>query len=130
MRQTFGKNERLHSKKQINRLFKEGGSFFTYPFKVLFHTGSKDETELPQILISVSKRNFKKAVDRNKVKRLVREAYRKNKSELLSSSSKNKTAMTIGLIYTAKTILPYAEIETKIILILQRLTKGDAETAG
>ncbi|MCF6341841.1 MAG: ribonuclease P protein component [Bacteroidales bacterium] len=120
----------MHSRKQIGRLFKEGDTFYKYPFKVVFMNDSQAETELPKILIAVSKRNFKKAVDRNKLKRLVREAYRKNKAQLLSSCQRNKLSLIFGLIYTAKTILPYTEIETKIILILQRLIKGDEETDG
>ncbi len=130
MKQTFGKEERLRSKKQIDRLFVKGESFFVYPFKVIFLSVRGGDSELPKVLITVSKRNFKKAVDRNKLKRLIREAYRKNKAALLTSSEMNRHTLIVGLIYTGKTILPYAEIERKIILILQRLNMGDEETSG
>ena len=83
-----------------------------------------------QLLISVPKRNFKKAVDRNKIKRLVRESYRKNKSSLLDSRVSSEKQLLIGLVYTGNTILPYAEIERKIILILQRLIEQDEQAAG
>lgn len=130
MKQTFTKEERLHSKKQIEQLFNEGDSFFVYPFKVIFLATENEESRFPQILISVSKKNFKRAVDRNKIKRLIREAYRKNKTHLINTLNNNQTSLMIGLIYTAKTLLSYAEIERKIILILQRLKKQDGQTAG
>ena len=85
---------------------------------------------LPQILVSVSKRNFKKAVDRNKLKRLIREAYRRNKQPLIEYCQKNSAVVYLGLIYTGKTIPAYIEIERKIILILHRLTEQDEQTAG
>jgi len=78
LKQTFKKGERLSSEKSIATLFAEGDSFFQYPFKVVY---KKEQSTYPfsvQLLISVSKRNFKKAVDRNKIKRLIREAYRKS----------------------------------------------------
>lgn len=89
-----------------------------------------EELRSIQVLISVSKRNFKKAVERNKLKRLVREAYRKNKYILTGPSQKSKKSMLLGLMYTEKTILPYSEIERKIILILQRLNEQDEQAVG
>lgn len=130
MKQTFTKAERLNSKKQINKLFDEGDSFFVYPFKVIFLFEEATDISLPQILITVSKKNFKRAVDRNRIKRLIREAYRINKSPLVDVASEKRVLITIGLIYTAKTILPFPEIESKIILLLQRLNERDGQTAG
>ena len=85
---------------------------------------------MPKLLITVSKRHLKRAVDRNKVKRLVREAYRNNKNSFLASYKNNESSLMFGLIYNAKTILSYAEIEKKIILILQRLIEQDEQAAG
>lgn len=130
IKQTLKKEERLHSKKLISELFKTGESFFVYPFRVLFlEVGIKDQYPL-QLLISVSKRNYKKAVDRNKIKRLIRESYRKNKTALVQSRSTRDNQLLIGLIYTGKTILPYPEIERKIILILQHLIEQNKQTTG
>ena len=130
MKQTFKKSERLNSKKQIEQLFFKGRSFFQFPFKVLYISEEAADFELPKILVTVSKRNIKRAVDRNKIKRLVREAYRKNKFSFIGSLKKNDSFVVFGLIYTAKTILSYAEIEKKIILILQRLIEQDEQTVG
>jgi len=124
LRQTFKKEERLYSRKQIERLFKEGDSFLAYPFKVQFLIEPGVDS-LPQILISVPRKNFKRAVDRNKIKRLIRESYRKNKMPLVDMALRNKSIIRIGFVYTAKTLISYTEIERKIILILQRLIEQD-----
>ncbi|MEL7003464.1 MAG: ribonuclease P protein component [Bacteroidota bacterium] len=113
--QTFGKSERLHKKKEIKELFDKGSSFYLYPFKVL-HLTAKEETVNPKILISVSKRSFKRAVDRNKVKRLIREAYRINKHNIQS-----KQNLLIAYIYTPKEILSFSLIEKKLKQVLSRL---------
>jgi ribonuclease P protein component len=130
LKQTFSKKERLVSKKQIDRLFHEGHSFFTFPYKVIYIIDNQENNDLPQLLISVPKRNFKKAVDRNKIKRLTREAYRKNKTPLIEAYAERKTGLLLGLLYTSKTMLSYADIERKIILILQLLIEQDGQTAG
>ncbi|WP_221408153.1 ribonuclease P protein component [Fulvivirga imtechensis] len=113
---TFKKSERLCSKKAIQELFSKGSSFYIYPFKIISRADPKGSFH--QILISVPKRNFKKAVLRNKFKRRIREAYRLNK-HLLKSTSK----LQIAYIYTAKELLEYKEIERKLILALERLNQ-------
>ena len=127
MKYTLIKKERLSSKKLIDQLFTEGKTFFSYPFKV-FYLFQEAEKEFPvQVLITVSKKNFKKAVDRNKLKRLVREGYRKNKSNLFDQLSKDNKSLLFGLIYVGESILSYQEMERKLILILQRLIEQDEE---
>ena len=123
MQFTLTQKERIKSKKQLNRLFGEGHSFFVYPFKVLYLLENDCDEKQVKMLITVSKKKFKKAVERNKIKRLAREAFRKNKLLLNDSLSENHQCMSLGLIYTGETILPYQEIERKLILILQRLIK-------
>ena len=120
MKNTFKKVERLKKKKDIQELFNRGSSFYLYPFKILFIQENTlvDEGACHQILISVPKRKFKKAVDRNKLKRRIREAYRLNK-RFLDFPGK----LLIAYIYTAKDILPYQEIESKLVLSLKRLVR-------
>ncbi|RLD88056.1 MAG: ribonuclease P protein component [Bacteroidetes bacterium] len=125
LNQDFKKEERLHSKKRIGELFSDGESFFIYPFKVVYHIAPEPSDYPVQLLISVSKNKFKQAVKRNRVKRLIREAYRKNKSTLYLQQNNTGGTLLIGLIYVANTIMDYHQIEKKIILILQRLKKRD-----
>lgn len=122
---TFGKNERLHSKFLIDQLFREGDSFFKFPFKVVYLNVENTDFNSNAVLISVSKRNFKNATDRNRIKRLVREAYRLNKHLLMSLEDNEKPFWNVAFIYTAKSILSFKEIERKIILILQSIKKQD-----
>jgi len=125
LNQGFKKEERLHSKKRIGLLFSEGESFFAYPFKVVYKTIPEPSDYPVQLLISVSKQKFKHAVKRNRVKRLVRESYRKNKSILFEQENHEENTLLVGLIYVANTIMDYHQIEKKIILILQRLKNRD-----
>ncbi|WP_254448745.1 ribonuclease P protein component [Spirosoma rhododendri] len=83
MRQTFTKSERLCSKKILGELFTKGstavGTFYLFPFRVLYLNKPEAADALPAIVITVPKRQFKRAVDRNLIRRRVREAYRLNK---------------------------------------------------
>lgn len=115
MNSQLHKNERLHSKKLIKELFDKGSSFFLYPFKVMVLEINFEIPETNQVLFSVSKKKLKKAVDRNLVKRRMREAYRLNK-QILKSEIENKKL--IGLIYVSSEIATFQVIETKIKKIL------------
>jgi ribonuclease P protein component len=114
------KREILRSKKSIKELFDNGSSFFLYPFKVQHITNPDSKNN--QVLFSVSKRNFKKAVDRNLLRRRIREAYRLHKS-LLVAEEKESFSISIALIYISKFKLPYEEIENKLKQVLVRLNK-------
>ena len=117
--QTFSKNERLCSKPLIDKLIQKGNSFNGFPFKIMWL--ELEESSVPvKIMISVPKRKFKRAVDRNRLKRLIREAYRKNKYKLIEQIENRKFAILV--IYTSKTIVDYAEIEEKIVKLLVRLS--------
>ena len=126
---TFSKDERLHSKIFIEDLFANGDSFFKYPFKVLVKKIVAEQEPIAKVLISVPKRTFKKAVDRNKIKRLIKEAYRQNKSIIYSMQNAESLFLHIAFVYTAKSILSYQEIERKIILILQIIKNHDEVSA-
>lgn len=121
--QKFPKKERLSGKKAIGQLFKKGTSSFVFPFKVLIHFNESPIESNLRLLITVPKRNFKKSVDRNRIKRLIREAWRLNKSEAQQKISDSAITVDVALVYASKTILTYKEIAPKIILILQRLIK-------
>ena len=119
--QTFTKAERLSGKIEIEHLFSSGTAFNCDPFRVIWKESLAGSTQV-KIVISVPKRLFKKAVDRNRVKRLCRESYRKNKN-ILIETLKNKK-IHLMFIYTAKNIFAFKEMEEKIITTLQRLSKN------
>ena len=119
--QTFQKDERLSVEKIIEKLFSGGKIFLIYPYRVVWLEHEPGTKYPAQILISVSKKKFKKAVDRNLIKRRTREAYRKNKSSFYKFLTNNDKNCAFALIYISNEIALYKEIEQKIILILQRL---------
>lgn len=120
---TFKKSERLSHQKGIQELFSKGSSFYLYPFKVIFL--EVNNAPVHQVLITVPKRNFKKAVQRNLIKRRIREAYRRNKA-LLHISRK----LQIAYIYTAKEVVDFNFIERKLIEILERFNEQLADKSN
>ncbi|MCK4664648.1 MAG: ribonuclease P protein component [Bacteroidales bacterium] len=118
---TFKKKERLKSKKIINSLFTDGNSYVEYPYRILWGKFNFNSPFPAQFGISVSKKKFKKAVDRNLIKRRTKEAYRKNKYILYDFCRENGIKIAVMIVYIANDIILYSEIEKKIILILKRL---------
>jgi len=118
---SFRKDEILRSKKLIDRLFAEGTSFFIYPFKIFWLTTPMEIHFPAQILITVGKRSFKHAVDRNRIKRQIKEVYRQNKQQLYDHMAKNKRQCVMAIIYTANVHLPTEELEIKIKAVIKRL---------
>lgn len=117
---TFPKQEKLKSKKIIKDLFEKGSSFYLYPFKILYIKNTETPSDLvPQLLISVSKRNFRRAVKRNRIKRLIREAYRLNKPALLTKIPATLFPLAIGIMYVSKEELPFDSIQNKLILAFE-----------
>jgi ribonuclease P protein component len=122
--ETFPKSERLSSKKIIEELFNKGSSVYLYPFRLIILGKNAENRDFPQILITVPKKNFKKAVDRNRIRRQIKEVYRKNKSTIFSE----KIAIMplyLAIIYSAKEKMEYKELEKKLISIFLRFTKAD-----
>lgn len=121
-RNTLCKAERLCSKLQIEKLFMGGSkSFSVYPLRVVFMPTEKKEDASASVLISVSKKRFKRAVKRNRVKRQIREAYRKNKHELLEFLDEKAEGLAIAFIYLSDEILSTDEIESKMKVLLARI---------
>lgn len=119
---TFSKKERLNSKISIHRLFEHGSSFFSHPFKVYYHFENVVENKPPSaVLFSIGKKQFKLAVDRNRVKRLCREVYRLNKSLLIDDLEKKQRRVEVAFIYVGKTLPDFHDLEAKIQKALLQL---------
>lgn len=121
-RYTFKKDEKLKSRKTIEQLFKEGTSFSIFPFRVLWKFKDNAGAAL-QTGFAVSSKHFKKAVDRNRVKRLMREAYRLQKNELQSRLFEREKKMAVFIIYVGNELPDYGFIFEKTENILKRLIK-------
>lgn len=120
---TLGKDERLKSRKAIEQLFKEGKRFTVSPFRVYYLSIADTQAQLLQFGIGVSAKNFKKAVDRNKVKRLTREAYRLQKNLLQDQLKAKNRGLHLFLIYTINELPDYKLVNDKVDLILKKLSR-------
>ncbi|MEI9910088.1 MAG: ribonuclease P protein component [Bacteroidota bacterium] len=94
---TLGKNERLKSRKSIEQLFSEGKKIVVAPYRVLYILNPSVEKASLLFSVGVSAKNFKKAVDRNRVKRLTREAYRLQKNDLQKKTKAKRIQLNVFL---------------------------------
>lgn len=131
MRNTFTKEERLCAKGRIDTLFKSGSSFVLYPFRIVFFFEKRTHTDKSppcQSIISVSKRRFKRAVDRNSIKRMMRESYRLHKShDLIPFLLKHHVTLYVAIQYVGKQILTYDVFDTAMNKMLKKLQNECAE---
>jgi ribonuclease P protein component len=133
---TFRKAERLSHRKQIDSLFNEGLSFNLPPFKV-FYLLEESRTDAPvKVLMTVSKRKYKRAVDRNRIRRLMRETYRLHKHKLADRFLALSGCLHIGFIYTGGSKdIGFEEMEQPMIRCLERLggigsSRNDSGSGG
>lgn len=117
---SLGATERLKSRKLIEALFKEGKIINIFPFRTLYMFLEENSVHL-QAGFSASSRNFKKATDRNRIKRLTKEAYRLQKNDLTAALEKHNKHLIVFFIYTGKELPDYQTVKEKMQLILQQL---------
>ena len=123
MANTLHKVERLDKKKIIEKMFAGGSrSFSVFPLRVVYLPVEELEADA-SVLISVSKRRFKRAVKRNRVKRQIREAYRVNKHELLNILVERKCRLAIAFIYLSDQLVESSIIEDRMRIALVRITE-------
>ncbi len=123
MNEKFGKEYKLCSQKVIQSIFDEKKSVKAYPFLIHYSLIPLTSDASFQITVSAPKRNFKKAHDRNRIKRLMREAIRKNKLILEPFLLENKKQVALFMIYTAREEIPYDILFKKTTLLFTQLIK-------
>ena len=120
MQFTYPKHEKLKSKTIIDLLFSEGNSVSKFPLRLVYVENTEENAELIKMGVSVSKKYFKKAVDRNYFKRVLRETYRLNKHLLIDHLEKPHAFM---FFYQSKERISYQEIEEKTIQLFQKFNE-------
>ena len=120
MKFTYNKSEKLKSEKQIGELFSNGKSISAFPLRLVFLETHFSEAIKIKTGVSVPKRNFKKAVDRIRIKRLMREAYRLHKNELFNNIT---TQYAFMILYIGKEKASYHEIETATKQLFKKFLK-------
>ena len=117
---TLGKTERLKSRKIIEHLFREGNKFTIGPFRV-FYLKEPGPLSRLQFAAGVSTKTFRKAVDRNRIKRLLRESWRVQKNSLKEIFEKKGQSLYVFIIYTGKELPVYLDMHKKINQVITRL---------
>lgn len=121
MRYTFKKSEKLCNQSVIDLLYKKGSVFYATPLKVTYLFKISEVTESTKVLIVVPKRNHKKAVTRNLLKRRIRESYRLNKHLLVAIKHSQPLEIAFSLQYISKELLPYETINEALIAVLKKM---------
>lgn len=122
---TLSKEERICSKKLINELFTGNGRSMTaFPLRVVFMKRTiVDDQPRAAMLVSVPKRYFKHAVDRNRVKRQVREAFRRNKSIITQNLTDDHEAVAMAFVWLTNEKYPSCEVENRMVRLLTRISE-------
>lgn len=118
---SLGKSERLKSRKQIDGLFESGRKISVFPFRLLYQLEAEGKDL--KAGFGISSKNFPRAVDRNRIKRLCRESYRLQKKELESVIRANNRLLHLFFIYNSKEILPYETLSAHLKQVLDKLIR-------
>lgn len=121
--QTFRKEEKLCSQKLMGELFLSGSSLLCYPLRVVWKSCDVLPSEYPaQAGFSVPKRLFRRSVDRNRLKRFLRESYRLQKHDLYDALQQSGTRMALMFVYIAAEELPYSKVEPAVSKALRKIS--------
>ena len=116
---TYSKKEKLKSKKLIDQLFAEGQSVSAFPLRMVYLPTTFEDAISAKASVSVSKRNFKTAVDRNHIKRLLRESYRLNKASYFNNLT---TQYALMILYIGKEKPTYTQVQSKMNILFEKFS--------
>lgn len=129
-RQTFSRNERLCRTRLIEELFEKGNAFYTSVFKVFWAIPGSTIPSPAQVAVSVPKKGFRHATDRNLLKRRIRESYRRRKYRLYFFLREEGISITFILIYRSSKIADYDSIDRAVEEVIEKLCKSAASLPG
>lgn len=117
----YGQHQKLKSKKEIDQLFKQGRSIFMFPIKLMYDELDAPRDEHILASVGVSSRYFKKSVDRNRIKRLLRECWRQEKEDLEIWAKSNKVYLNVFLVFVDKAIPEHSQLSIKFPALIEKL---------
>lgn len=126
---TFSKDERVTGTNRVDRLFESGDSFMAYPLRVVYGKREKINSTQLSILVSVPKKRLRAAVDRNRMKRLIREAYRLNRPLIFTQGRIIDAHYDIAFVYVKNEKDSYKNIEKAVRKALQIIADKEKENA-
>ncbi|PNQ74823.1 ribonuclease P protein component [Hanstruepera neustonica] len=124
MKAPYSHKEKLKGKKRIDQLFTEGQSVSAYPLRMVYLETELDDNVIAKTGVSVSKRHFKKAVDRNRIKRLLREAYRLNKTAYFNNIT---TQYAFMILYIGNDKPTYVEVEQSMNKLFKKFVEMESK---
>ena len=126
---SYNKKEKLKSRKQLEQLFTAGTTFVIFPVKVIYKEVEVQDSVL-KTGVGASRKNFKRAVERNRIKRLLRETYRTEKPVLLNYLQQNKKQIALFFLYIDKSLPEYHVLKEKMQQAIEKLIKNLDERAS
>lgn len=119
---SYSKKDKLKGKKRIEQLFAKGSSLAVYPLRIVYLKIDAEEEVDYKVGVTVSKKYFKKAVDRNQIKRLIREAYRLHRNDYFNN---NSASFALMILYLGKDMPDFISIEKKMKALLNKFSKKE-----